>query len=392
MRDLGPQHALLQLFHQLRRRNFLLGPDDLLALHHTLSEGFGWASRNELRELCRTLWAKCRDEQLVLDSLFDQLVTEDWRLPAGPINAASPRTNEIRDPSERPAPADPSPAVRAPAGPDVVASPGHLPPVRVAERVLSTRPFILVPQHPVASRIVAQSWRRLRRPVRCGPATELDVKATIARRVEGGVVTPPVLRPRRRNTARVLLLVDRTGSMAPFDDFIAETCRAILQAAQFADSACFYFHDVPLEGASDVALAGLPRDSMFPTADSVLAQITPIRDGWLYRDPELLYPVPLAEVLRDHGRSWTVVVFSDAGAARQRYDVARVIDSLALAKTLHQAGATAVWMNPLPQSHWRSTSAAELARHVAMFPLDGEGIHRAISHLRGQPVAIERPV
>jgi uncharacterized protein len=249
----------------------------------------------------------------------------------------------------------------------------------------------MVPQHPLGFRTVAQAWRRLRRPIRFGAATELDLDGTIARRARTGVATPPVLRPRRRNTARVLLLIDRHGSMAPFDDFVLEATRAIEQSAQLARAASFYFHDVPATGTNEAALARLPQ-VLFPTVDSVLADIAPVYDGLLYREPHLLEPTSLAAVLRDHTASSAIVVISDGGAARGHYDAARVLDSLALIKALKRATTTCAWLNPLPSARWNGTTAGEISRHVAMFPLDRLGTHRAVNHLRGQRQRIERPV
>lgn len=395
MRDLGPDHPLWRLFQQLRRRGLSLGPDDLLALHQLLAAGFGWASRSALRDVCRALWAKSSDEQAVLDALFDQLPMEDWALP---LETAAPTPHDEEDddppppPSDRPPPTDEEGDVEDGSAPEVVASPGRLPPVHIDEHLLSARSFILVPQYPMAFRDVAQSFRRLRRPVRFGPATELDVQGTISWRLRMGVATPPVLVPRRRNTARVLLLVDRDGSMAPFHDFVDLVCRAILETAQFVESARFYFHDLPLEGTNDAALARLPRDKLFPPVDGVLADLGPTAGGWLYRDPDLAEPIRVADVFREHGAGCIAVVISDAGAARGRYDPARVIDSLGLMLALRAAGATGVWINPLPRERWRGTSAGELARHVPMFPLDRDGTRRAVTHLRGQPASVERPL
>ncbi|KAB8319444.1 hypothetical protein SD81_011300 [Tolypothrix campylonemoides VB511288] len=51
-----------------------------------------------------------------------------------------------------------------------------LPPISFKDVQLSERRFIFVPQFPLTYREVAQAWRRLRRPVRVGPPTELDVE------------------------------------------------------------------------------------------------------------------------------------------------------------------------------------------------------------------------
>src|SRR5262249_45320889 len=154
---------------------------------------------------------------------------------------------------------------------------------------------------PVNFREAAQAWRRLRWPVREGPATELDLDATIQRRSRAGVVSPPILRPRRRNRARLLLLVDRQGSMAPFHTFADELCHAISQAGRLRRVTTFYFHDVPLEGADPVLLEGLPGGP-FSSLDSILHEIPPLTLGEVYSDKDLLASVSAKDVLTEHAQ------------------------------------------------------------------------------------------
>jgi len=96
-----------------------------------------------------------------------------------------------------------------------------------------------------------------------GPATELGRGRDHTATVRPGVVSPPVLRPRRRNRAKLLLLVDRQGSMAPFHSYVDEVCRAIRGAGRLRQVDLFYFHDTPLEGADSSVLEPL-RVSCFP--------------------------------------------------------------------------------------------------------------------------------
>ncbi|KAL6968780.1 hypothetical protein U1Q18_052010, partial [Sarracenia purpurea var. burkii] len=85
--------VLEDLFQKLRRRGFLVTPDDYEALRQSLEAGFGWSSPEALRELCISLWAKSRPEQEILTALFEQLgllENEDWQLPAVPTTATDP--------------------------------------------------------------------------------------------------------------------------------------------------------------------------------------------------------------------------------------------------------------------------------------------------------------
>jgi uncharacterized protein with von Willebrand factor type A (vWA) domain len=56
-------------------------------------------------------------------------------------------------------------------------------------------------------------------------------------------------------------------------------------------------------------------------------------------------------------------------------------------RQLKRHAAAAAWLNPMPLSRWTGSSAAQIARHVAMFPLLESGafsFEKAIKALRGQ--------
>ena len=86
------------------------------------------------------------------------------------------------------------------------------------------------------------------------------------------------------------------------------------------------------------------------------------------------------------------LIIGDAGAARGRADIGRVLDSLAFVKALRRRAASVVWLNPVPRPLWADTVAARIARHVPMFVLDRAGIHLAVNALRGHFVNLERPL
>ncbi|MFO7169270.1 MAG: hypothetical protein DIU80_014695 [Chloroflexota bacterium] len=382
---------LWALFQQLRRRRFALAPEDYEELRAALRLGFGWDSREALRELCCALWAKSRREQETLRALFQQLAPPDLDLlaatdaPSSRYEASGPARDEAEPPGA-PEPQGPEPqAAEAELWPT-----GGLPPITLGGAPLSERPFVFAPQFPLSYREVAQAWRRLRQPVREGPPVELDIDATVARRSRTGVPGPPALVPRRRNTARLLLLVDRHGSMAPFHIFVDEVCAAIVESGRLKQAARYYFHDTPASGADDSLLEELGGAGGL-RLDPVLPRVQPLDQDDVYEDADLLKPRRLAPVL-DAFAGASVVLISDAGAARGRVDLLRLLDTTAFLKALAARQARVVWLNPLPRSYWARSTAAQIARHVAMLPLDREGIHRAVNVLRGQPTHVERPI
>lgn len=382
--------CLYHLFLELRRRGLALAPDDFAALHMALWAGFGWESREALCAVLTALWAKSRQEQVVVRQLFDQVVTAEelaaWQMttleaaPHDVLTATATLTTTSGTDSATPALVETRPSADD--------SLGNVP---MDESRLSRRPLLFVPQFPLAYREVAQTWRRLRRPVREGPRLELDVQATIAQRSRLGLSTPAVFRPRRRNTSRLLLLVDRQGSMTPFHSFVAHVCAAMCQAAQLGQAATYYFHDQPATGADRSLLDALESGPM-PALDPLLPEIAPLEDGVVYGDADFDHALPLAPLLATITAMTAVVVLSDAGAARGHYDLERLLDTVAFLKALRRRTPYVVWINPLPPAYWPGSTAAQIARHVPMLPLDKDGLDRAVHVLRGGPYALARPL
>lgn len=392
----GPPEPLLwPLFVKLRECGFPLAPDDFEALLLALRAGFGWSSPAALCALCCALWAKSREERQTLEDLFKQLGGSEWSWnldeATGAVPDLSPDPGPIAASGHDAVPPAPTPqhppALERP--PDQGAgrplpSPGDLPLAR-------QHPLVFQPRYPVGHREIVQALRRLRRPIRSGPATELDIDATVARRCRIGIASPAVLVPRRRNEARLLVLVDRQGSMTPFHPFIEEFCAALQQAARFDSATVYYFHDVPAEGA-DGAVLDAVEDRAFPVLDAVLHRIEPLAEGTVFDDPLLLSPRPLGDVLAAHAEGAGVLLVGDAGAARGRYDVLRLLDTVAFLKALRLRTSRYVLLNPCPMSRWAPSTAGQVARHAPMLPLDRRGLERAVETLRGRPIDVERPV
>lgn len=396
------------LFNRLRRRRFSIGIDDYQTLKQAMLAGFGLHSRLAFCQLICALWAKSVDEQTILTEIFDQLaevMLPDWQLSQlsfkessevaqqnkeintqTSINQQHQQTsfeqnqqpeqivNKIDEEQHSPV------TVKKPGLPEI--------PLNIS---LPPRPFIFVPQFPVTSRETVQAWRRLRRPLRKGPKTEIDIEATLTSRLRMGIVSPVVLVPRRRNSARICLLVDRQGSMAPFHRFTDEVCKAILQSCRFENAKLYYFHDTPAEGADERVLTIL-AEKLVPTLDLVIKEITPFTEGSIFLDPELSHPTNLVPMLEKDAVASNIVVISDGGAARGQYDLVRLLDTIAVFKTIRIYTKSYVWLNPMPRRYWQNSTAAQIARHIHMFPLDRDGIFHAVNVLRGQIYELERPL
>jgi len=373
---------IVELGRQLRLRRLPLGIEDYNALWRALAAGFGWSSHEELCELCVALWAKSPEEAELVRAVFRRSVLDDWNV------SQARRTSSAKAPTY-------ATESRVPRLPDDSAE--HVPqaePVRGLHTIPPSigavdRSLVMIPQYPLTEREIAQAWRRLRRTIRSGPAVELDVAATVERYGRHGVATPPVLVPRRRNTAKLLLLIDRFGSMTPYHGYIDHVVRAIRNAGRIDDVREAYFHDLPGKAADHRILEQI-EDPFCLDLDAVLPMIGPMHDGSVYEDPELTVPCPLSVALSQLAKGTATVIISDAGAARRYYDMTRLLDTVALLKALQARAGAVMWINPVQPEGWPRTTADQIRRYIPMYPLTREGLDRAIDGLRGRPAPVER--
>ncbi len=365
---------LLGLFRALVASGVAVGVRDYLDGLRALQLGFGQPDRQSLRRLAQTLWARSEVEQRLIARWFDGVALPVAALLAGideALDAAMPQERETRgaagpDPAKPGIVADQPPlplsdtqsplasaelAERARLSFASAREGGGLPVPRLPAQPLIGEDYVLHPHTLISPREMAVLWRRYRRSTRHGPRTELDIAASIHERSRRSVLAQPVCRPRRSNSARLLVLADVSPSMDPWRPFIA-TLGDSLRFGRLASAELRYF-------------GNLPRKQLYATPD--------LADG-----------EASDEVLRRHAGAGLLVV-SDAGSARgflNRRRGVQTADFLAEASRYFPA---MVWLNPMPRSRWSGTTAAlvEAARNITMLPLDASQLQRGIDILRG---------
>lgn len=212
---------------------------------------------------------------------------------------------------------------------------------------------------PVTRRQMKQTWRFLRRPVREGAPTELDVEATVNQIGRQGLLLEPVMVSRRVNRAEMLLLLDRDGSMVPFHTLSHRLAETAVRGGRLSKAGIYYFHNCPVD--------------------------------YLYHDPNRQEAELVSNIVAHHCSGQTaVLIFSDAGAARGGYSEERYRLTKDFVTQLKQRVRYMAWLNPMPRSRWTGTTAGEIAHLVPMFEMTRRGLQDAIGVLRGRSTNFER--
>jgi uncharacterized protein with von Willebrand factor type A (vWA) domain len=375
---------LLDLFYTLREAGLPLGIGEYALLVRALQAGFGVSDQAALVRLCRILWVKSAEDRALFDYHFDKVMNQfaareqdsaPQQQPSEPDHQAPPQIADdkketVANPPGQNEADNRGDAPDSPA-PDAASSPPETSPgivhgiedeVQVAQAVqagidqesLSYTHFIDTTEYfPVTRRQMKQSWRYLRRMVREGVPEVLDVEATTNKIASQGVFLDPVLLPRRVNRSNLLLLLDQEGSMTPFHILSRRLAETALRGGRLGKAGIYYFHNLPEEH--------------------------------LYSDPSGYEAWSLEQVFARVAQKRTVVmIFSDAGAARGGFNYERVEQTKFFLDRIKQRTRFVSWLNPMPQSRWAGTTAAEIARIMPMFELSRQGLDAAIDVLRGR--------
>ncbi|MEM8751493.1 MAG: VWA domain-containing protein [Pseudomonadota bacterium] len=210
----------------------------------------------------------------------------------------------------------------------------------------------------IGTRNIKVALRRLRRWARDGAVEELDLDGTIRKTAEHGYLDVQT-RPERRNAVKVLLFLDNGGSMDGHVKVVEELFSAA--SSEFKHMEHFYFHNCLYEGVW--------KDN---------------RRRWDQQTPTW-------EVLRTFGSDYRVVFVGDA--AMSPYEI--VQPGGAVEHWNQEAGEvwlrraidqwpSSVWINPVPEKHWRYTHSTEIIRKLfadRMYPMTLQGVEAAMKEL-----------
>ncbi len=208
------------------------------------------------------------------------------------------------------------------------------------------------------TRSLGVALRKLRAFQREGAFDELDVEGTIDATARNAGELEIILRPPRKPTTRVLLLMDVGGSMTPHAHLVNRLFSAARKATHFRELRTYYFHNCVY--------------------------------GRVYRTEGFGEPLSVPELLAECGPHWKLVLVGDAlmapyellmrAGSHGRYSqdgVEGVVWMMQLAQHFERSA----WLNPEPPTSWWSPTIRTLRNVFFMFPLTVEGLGEAVGHL-----------
>jgi len=211
----------------------------------------------------------------------------------------------------------------------------------------------------IGTRNIKMALRRLRKFARTGEEEELDMDDTVRSTADNGGMLDIRLRPLRRNTVKVLLLLDIGGSM----DAHVKVCEELFSATrtEFKHLESYYFHNFIYESV------------------------------WKDNRRRMNERIPTWELLHKYARDYKVVFVGDATMAP--YEITHAGGSVehwneepgAVWISRFTAGYDKlVWINPTPQETWEYSTSVAMTRELVdgqMYPLTVAGLEGGMGFL-----------
>jgi len=208
-------------------------------------------------------------------------------------------------------------------------------------------------------RQISVALKRLRDLKDSGAEEALDLGGTIDKTCRNAGEIDLVFARERENNVRLLLVMDSGGSMEPFRALSERLFSAANKLNHFKDFRAFYFHNCVYEK--------------------------------LYADLETDEFVPTADVLREYGKNYRLIVVGDAAMAPYElfyhsgsleHSHGNTTKGIEWLRQTAEAFPQRAWMNPLPENTWTHYETVPAVGGLfPMFPLTLEGLARAVRHL-----------
>tara|TARA_A100001011_G_scaffold149475_2_gene157710 strand:+ start:467 stop:1618 length:1152 start_codon:yes stop_codon:yes gene_type:complete len=203
------------------------------------------------------------------------------------------------------------------------------------------------------------SLRRLRKLARQGAEDEFDIDSTISKTARNGGMLDIIMQAERKNTVKVLLLLDSGGSM----DAHVKICEELFSAAraEFKHLEVYYFHNFIYDGL------------------------------WKEHNRRMNERIDTFDILHKYTHDYKVIFVGDATMAP--YEITHSGGSVE--HWNEEAGAIwmqrfldafekLIWINPTPKDTWEYSTSVALTEKLVedhMYPLTISGIEEGMNFL-----------
>lgn len=229
---------------------------------------------------------------------------------------------------------------------------------RQAMAVLDPRRYrAFDPTRTLDTRQMSSALRRLRKLGEVGLETELDVPESVKASARMGGELEIVWRAPRKNTRRLLLLLDVGGSMDPHADRVSRLFSAVHKDGGFRSLRAYYFHNCVYKD--------------------------------VYKDAGFTQPVPVQELLRELDKDWIVVIVGDACMHPAELSMASMNfwedsigpNGLEWLAMMAQRWRHCAWLNPESQRFWKHQTIDAIGQIFSMYHLSLDGLTDMVDDL-----------
>jgi uncharacterized protein with von Willebrand factor type A (vWA) domain len=203
-----------------------------------------------------------------------------------------------------------------------------------------------------------QAFRMLRALSREGPEI-LDLDGTIDRTCKDAGEISLEFHKDRKNTLRLMLLMDAGGSMTPYARLVDRLFTAASESSHWKQFESYTFHNI------------------------VYSRV--------YKDISRLEAVPTETLFRDHHPDTKVIFVGDACMASWELMAAggaialfqqNVLSGYDWIQRFKRTFTNCIWLNPEPERYWNHQTIEAIGQIIPMFPLTLDGMRDGIRLLR----------
>jgi uncharacterized protein with von Willebrand factor type A (vWA) domain len=203
--------------------------------------------------------------------------------------------------------------------------------------------------------------KELRQLTRDGLEDELDLPGTIDATSKNAGDIELIWKRSRKNTVKVLLLMDVGGSMDPYIRLCSQFFSAAHSSSHFKDFQYYYFHNCIYD--------------------------------YLYRDMELNEYMDTETLLHTLGPEYKVILVGDARMANWEltmqngaiyYYQHNDTPGIVWLKRFSDHFRRCIWLNPVPQRYWNHSTVILIKKLFPMFEFTLEGLREGVKKLKSK--------